>query len=254
MDFEQWLTAIGLPAEAQVVATQTVDVAPWQRRLGDPVALKVALFDQPQLALAIMAQLFFQDRAHYPDEAAWLLNSRDLTLWVADYAAHNNGAVGVTENDWLAMTLSHRVVRLGRLQFEPVTLSAAMGPLAVGTKALYVHVPADGPLEPVACDAAFAAAKQRFGELPLLCESWLLSPALQQLLPSSSNILQFAARFVLFDQLPQSHQGEERIFGEWLTDANAYPATTSLQRQAKAWLLQGQVIGEGIGLALPSNW
>lgn len=252
MTFAAWLVAIGLPAPARTVAQQVVPELPaWQALAANRDRFLARLAGHPQLALRVFAQLMYGAQAHYATTAAWVADGRDVALWAADYGAKHGGAVGVTENDWLWLTLVHQVVRLGRLQFQPWLTPAALGPLPAHSQALQVHIPADGPLLPPLVAAAFAEARGRFGALPLLCDSWLLSPALRELLPATSNIRQFQARFTIVATRPESHQAEERLFGQWLPDPRDYEAKTSLQRRAQAWLLAGQRIGMAVGVILP---
>lgn len=251
MTFEAWLTAIGLPSAAQAVAIQPVpDLEQWHQLVADEPAFLTRLAGQPALALQVFAQLLYGEQAHYPTLAEWVADGRDIAIWAADYA-QKQGGIGVTENDWLRFTLVHQVVRLGRLQFEPWQPTTALGPLAAGTQTLQVHIPADGPLLPVACDEAFALAQARFGQLPLVCDSWLMSPALQALLPATSNIRQFQERFQVAAVDPTAHQAEERLFGAWQADPAQYVTHTALQKRAKAWLQAGKQIGMAIGVALP---
>lgn len=252
MTFEAWLTAIGLPSAAQAVAMRSVpDLEQWHQLAADESAFLARLAGQPKLALQVFAHLLYGEQAHYATTAAWVADGRDIAIWAADYA-QKQGGIGVTENDWLRFTLVHQVVRLGRLQFEPWQPTAALGPLATGTQALQVHIPADGPLSPAACDEAFALAQARFGQLPLVCDSWLMSPALQALLPATSNIRQFQDRFQVVTVDPAAHQAEERLFGTWEANPDRYITRTTLQKRAKAWLQAGKQIGMAVGVMLPA--
>lgn len=252
MTFEAWLTAIGLPPAAQAVAMQPVpDLEQWHQLAADEPAFLACLAGQPKLALQVFAQLLYGEQAHYTTTAEWVADGRDIAIWAADYT-QKQGGIGVTENDWLRFTLVHQVVRLGRLQFEPWQPTTVLGPLAAGTQALQVHIPADGPLSPAACDEAFALAQARFGKLPLVCDSWLMSPALKHLLPATSNIRQFQNRFQVVAVDSAAHQAEERLFGAWQADPERYDTHTALQKRAKAWLQAGKQIGMAVGVMLPA--
>lgn len=88
---------------------------------------------------------------------------------------------------WVEIVWSGRLAELGRLQFE----SREDGVLAV-------HIPESGPLTPAACDASFARAREVFpGHRVASCHSWLLDPALADVLPADSNIVRFQRRFEL---------------------------------------------------------
>lgn len=43
-------------------------------------------------------------------------------------------------------------------------------------------------------------------------------------------------------------EGEERIFGKVLENPQMYPEKTSLQREARKWLIQGNRLGSGLGV------
>jgi hypothetical protein len=97
--------------------------------------------------------------------------------------------------------------RLGRLQFEPITLEEEIvhgGRIyPAGTPALSVHIPAGEPLDPDAALDSFRQAEaffpHYFGQTyPLFyCHSWLMAPSLTEILPASSRIMQFQRMFQL---------------------------------------------------------
>jgi hypothetical protein len=106
-----------------------------------------------------------------------------------------------TGPDWFARIVTARVFTLGRLQFETGESVPGSGAPAWG-----VHIPELGPLDPSACDAAFARAAPFFATVTgdtetrsLVCRSWLLDDELRHHLPESSNILRFQRRFTLVD-------------------------------------------------------
>lgn len=91
----------------------------------------------------------------------------------------------LVDDDWLLQVLSGRVLALGRLQFESEP----------GPHGRHLHIPETGRLDPAEVDASLAWAARFFDDgAPLVCESWMLDPALQQL-PPTSNVRRFAARF-----------------------------------------------------------
>lgn len=95
---------------------------------------------------------------------------------------------------------------LGRLTFEriePTADGADFPPLPPGTCAIGTHIPGNSRLEPRACDASFARARDflahHFSERPaaFICHSWLLDPQLAEYLPAESNLVRFQRRFTL---------------------------------------------------------
>ena len=81
-----------------------------------------------------------------------------------------------------------------------------------------------------------------------MCDSWLLSPALEELLPKTSNIIRFQKLFRIVKVHYTFPQAEQRIFGEVLEDKSGYPENTSLQKKAKAYILEGKEPGIGVGV------
>jgi hypothetical protein len=132
----------------------------------------------------------------------------EATLWdvgqqVALHARIHGGA-GMRKGHWLAHHLASHLFRLGRLQFQRSRAGAGCEPIAADEAYLDVHVPEAGRLDPGACDASFAAARQFFrahfpADRPrwLACSSWLLDPQLAEILPADSNIVRFQRRFAL---------------------------------------------------------
>lgn len=138
--------------------------------------------------------------------------------------------------DWFCAVATGRVVAVGRLQFE---LGAQ---LADGTRSWGVHVPETGPLDPVACDRAFAAAPDVLRRLApdhrstvWSCRSWLLDPGLPAALGPDANVVRFAARFRLLPPAPHDAvEGDDSaakfVFGTGLAAARAAHPRGRVQR------------------------
>ncbi|TCK66143.1 hypothetical protein [Curtobacterium sp. PhB136] len=174
------------------------------------------------------------------------LRSRGLTAEQADASiadvARKRDRYGVrgTGLDWFCAVATGRVVAVGRLQFE---LGAH---LADGTPAWGVHVPETGPLDPVACDRAFAAAPDVLRRLaPQVaatvwnCRSWTLDPGLADVLGPDANLVRFARRFTLLP--PGSHDAAEGddsaakfVFGTDLATARATAPRGRVQAAVRA--------------------
>lgn len=149
---------------------------------------------------------------------------------------------------WTWRQVSGQLFRIGELEYE----------MLAEPKVISIHIPSDAAFTPGNVDASLAAAKAFFGEffpeyaeVNYVCDSWLLSPKLKELLPETSNILSFQRRFSI------THVNtENRDFIGWLfraepgTPAEALPEETSLQRKTKQLLLAGGNIGEAAGILL----
>lgn len=162
----------------------------------------------------------------------------DLTIWYHQCIKRKNKC-GLIEERWLLQVLKQKILRLGRLQFEP------------DGKIIHVHIPEGGPLLAEECSRSFEKAREFFGPdyLYFDCYSWLLSPGLKDILGDSSNIIKFQKRFQIYAVYYGHPQAEERIFGFVSEDKNTYPEDTGLQKKAKEYYQKGKDIGIGYGAA-----
>lgn len=153
---------------------------------------------------------------------------------------------------WTWRQTSGRLFRLGTLEFE-------YRPSEEGS-ALSVHIPSDAVLSRGELDWSYDWAGRFFaGEgrafcyrgLPteFRCDSWLLAPALEKLLPEESGIRRFAG-----DYSRCAVEEDDREFYRWLFNCEPplpvedLPENTSLQRAAKAYLAAGWKIGSARGV------
>ena len=138
--------------------------------------------------------------------------------------------------------------RLGDLECELCT--------GEGERVISLHIPSDADLLPAAVDRSLGqigSFVQRYfpqwAAAPMVCDSWLLSPALQPMLSQSSNIRAFAARFTI-----KEYRSQDKEFFRWLfavdtnTPLEQLPEQTGLQRAAKAYLQAGGSIGAAYGV------
>ena len=151
---------------------------------------------------------------------------------------------------WTWRQLSRTLFRVGALEYE----------LQYPEGAVSLHIPSDADLSPESVDESLSRARAFLGRFfpefagkPMVCESWLLSPALGALLPEGSRILAFQRRFSI-------ERVEENAMDclEWLFSAQEdTPLTelredTSLQRSVKKLLLAGGRIGTARGVLIYS--
>ena len=195
------------------------------------------------------------DALGIPEQVFWD-GMKDITIWAVDYY-DKHGVPGFAEWGWVATTLSQKVFRLGRLQFEPMLLD---NPIVCnghtypdGTTVLNVHIPAGEPLDVAEVRASMDYAPEffkRYFQRPstlFICHSWLLSPQLKELLQADSRIMQFQNLFSVYE-VDQERQAEERVFGHLEENPETYPEETSLQKKMKASLLAGKSFGMGRGI------
>lgn len=195
-----------------------------------------------------------------PEQVLWD-GLRDIGIWSREHQ-RRFGRPGLCAWPWVAKTLRLEIFRLGRLQFEPGVLENGLRAgdtlLPAGMPVLNVHIPAEEPLDVAAVQESLSRAnpffRAYFGvSYPVFhCHSWLLSPQLQELLPSDSRILQFQRLFLGYGTCDE-RQAEERVFGQVQDDPGAYPEDTSLQRKMKQYLLSGRPVQVGMGIYIPET-
>lgn len=149
---------------------------------------------------------------------------------------------------WTWRQASMLLFRIGELEYEMLEEN--------GKKEISVHIPSDAKMKDADIDASIKVAKEFFAthypeysDSDYVCDSWLLSPKLKELLGEESNIIRFQNRFKI-----TSEDKEAKDIFEWLfktsedADIATLPEDTSLQRKAKALLLQGDNIGIAAGV------
>ena len=149
---------------------------------------------------------------------------------------------------WTYRQVSMVLFRIGELEYEMIEEK--------GKKEISVHIPSDAKMSDDVIDSSLKAAKEFFevhypeyAECDYVCDSWLLSPKLKELLSEESNIIRFQNRF----EITEENKEAKDIF-EWLfktsegADIATLPENTSLQRKAKELLLKGDNIGIAVGV------
>ncbi|HEY8389929.1 MAG TPA: acyltransferase domain-containing protein, partial [Clostridia bacterium] len=180
---------------------------------------------------------------------------KDFAIW-NDVCVKETGICGLKELNWLAEPIQLKIFRLGRLQFqstiteEDYTYNDILIPK--GSKAYNIHIPAGEPLNENACTQSYDSATTFFSSESIicLCSSWLLSPVLDELLPSSSNILRFKSRYKIISVNPENRSAERYLFGSIEDDIQKYKPTSSFAAKVKQRLEKGMPIGSAFGIYL----
>ena len=159
-----------------------------------------------------------------------------------------NGEYFFDRGWWTYRQISMKLFRIGALEYELCKNESDF--------VIHIHIPSDADFRKVQVDNSLKEAKEFLHQFyPLYdnaifcCDSWLLSPALEHLLSEKSNILNFQKRFYITNVY-----SEAKDFLEWLFQCSeqvAYeqlPENTSLQRNAKQWVLDGKTIGVAYGV------
>ena len=149
---------------------------------------------------------------------------------------------------------------MGRLQYELITIPEQYCTPETAhfanQPAINVHIPSGAPLRIEEVRASMQEAAKFYGayfpggNVPFVCNSWLLFPGHREMLPDSSGIRQFMEEFTLLNAYEEPQR--QNLWRLFLTDEvwelDQLPQDTSLQRAYVAWLKAGKSVGGGLGL------
>ena len=162
------------------------------------------------------------------------------------------GFYGFDRGFWTTRQRDAKLFRLGELEYELLCEGE-------GEKAIGLHIPSDASLEPNRLNASLSKARDflnrhfpDWANAPIRCSSWLLSPALKDLLPPGSRILGFQAAFDLTETNPEADDVLQWVFGLAEAQKADYrledlPEDTTLRRNMKAFMRAGGSVGTGEG-------
>ncbi len=135
--------------------------------------------------------------------------------------------------------------RVGCLEYEFVELEEKM---------ISIHIPSDANLEVKTIQKSlndfFEFRKMFFPEwvnIQMHCNSWLLSPALKELLDKDSRILSFQKFFVVESVDYEKQSIFQWVFSGYTEASDDLPEVTSLQKRMKRYLLEGKKVGSAKG-------
>lgn len=185
-----------------------------------------------------------------PEQIFWD-TFQDIRFWCENYY-EEYGVPGLGEYEWFWRHIDMKILRLGRLQYEQMVTKrhagSGGGRIEKGTPVINIHIPQGEPLYWQRCEESLVMAYERYGrDLPYVCHSWLLDPALVKVLKEGSNILEFQKHFRILEVDYKERETEWRVFGRVSRIVKDYPENTSLQRRVKEYLQQGKVLGNGVG-------
>ena len=171
-----------------------------------------------------------------------------FTRFIRECGEKHDGKLFYDRAYWSYRQVAMTLFRVGALEYEFRKHEEL--------DALTIHIPSDADFSPASIDASLAAADEMFKAcFPeyksafFMCDSWLLSPTLQKLLPETSNIVKFQKRFDMYRV-----NDEKNACMNWVfqcgndVDYATLPEKTSLQRNIKAHLLGGGIVGTGYGI------
>ena len=150
---------------------------------------------------------------------------------------------------WTPRQLALQLFRIGELEYELVDKDTQ--------KYVSIHIPSDADMNKVALRKSYELARDflktyfpEYADVKMSCESWLLSPALKELLPADSRIRKFQENFIIEKGIPDVNDYAEWVYGieeNGQIDVGSLPEKTSLQRAMKTFLLAGGKVGIALG-------
>lgn len=181
------------------------------------------------------------------DREIYIDTMSDALVWAELYRRLER-SIGLRETGWLLLHARLELFRLGRLQFQLDETPSEFRSVIGSDRAIQVHIPDIGPLDAEKCIASFRKARKFYpGNLPFICDSWLLEPELEKVLPEDSNILSFQKLFHIFSVDKTNPQCHQRVF------EFSERKDTALQRNILKAEDMGTVFGVGYGYILPGE-
>ncbi|MFV0427073.1 MAG: acyltransferase domain-containing protein [Beutenbergiaceae bacterium] len=181
-------------------------------------------------------------RRRIPDTLSWD-SLADLGQQVHVHRL-THASFGLDTYGWMRTAWSAGLLWLGRLQFVPKPTTAGW--------VLDVHIPRTGSLAPPSVDEAFALAVATFARhfpdyppVAFACTSWLLDPALSELVPGS-NLASFQQRWTLAGTGYQADESvlyfvfNRRVGADEPITLDGLPRNTRLERAVLDHLSAGE--------------
>lgn len=160
------------------------------------------------------------------------------------------GRYGFDRDFWTPRQLSMVLFRIGTLEYELYE--------EYGKELISIHIPSDAQLTEANCRKSYLWSKEFFAQYfpdfhyeKYVCESWLLSPYLREILPEYSRIIRFQDSFVIERVDLRARDYMEWVFKNRNLSIDEVPQDTSLQRKMKEYIKNGGVIGNGAGYLKP---
>jgi hypothetical protein len=147
---------------------------------------------------------------------------------------------------WTPRQISMEEFRLGELEFELEKWKEEV--------VISVHIPSDAKISKENCLESYNQAKKFFSEYYpeleykyFICDSWMLSPALKEILSPESRILQFQMDYTIEEWNKEAPSYKQWVFKNVNISIEDMPEDTSLQRNIKGYVRNGGLIGSAMG-------
>lgn len=213
--------------------------------------LKTILGDDPDGFKMLTCMLSFVLNTHEEyerkeiSEDIFIATMKIFTRFLGEYMT-GYGVYRFTWGWWVPRQISCNEFRIGELEYETVDDGE--------NKSISIHIPSDAIMNTANLRKSYISARNFFTkyypeykDVDMYCDSWLLSPALEKLLPENSNILKFQKEFII-----NRVDSDFKYFMNWVykKDDIPYedlPENTTLQRNMKKFLLNGGKVGSAAG-------
>lgn len=246
-NLEKLLAEIEMPEEyaLQIMDYAWMDLPEYAGAAVDTVGVGVAeICGQLLTALQNRENGTWKDIPH----DIWIATMKCFSRFVGEYK-DSYGSYGFDRGFWTVRQIDARLFRVGELEYE----------LKKDSDSIHLHIPSDVQLQMPLLDESVRQAKQflkqwfpDWEEAPMECNSWLLAPALKELLADTSHILQFQNAFEIMSTDPDAMDVLEWVFGlaegqQKDVQLQELPEKTSLQKRMKQYLLDGGQVGVSRG-------
>lgn len=161
--------------------------------------------------------------------------------WHKEY----HGEYKFTQAPWFPRQMAVIEFRIGALEYEFVDGD---------TKEIAVHIPSDAKFDR---ETVLNSLKEftvfrdtyfpKWKGLPLTCDTWMLAPAMEELLSENSNVLAFKHMFELDEIDEEATWFMGFVFPGHAGEYETLPEKTSLQKKIKERLIAGKKIGVAKG-------
>lgn len=155
------------------------------------------------------------------------------------------GEYKFSQGPWFPRQLAVIEFRVGALEYEFVDGE---------TKEIAVHIPSDAKFDR---ESVLDSLKEvitfrnkyfsEWKEVPFTCDTWMLAPAMEELLGKTSNVLAFKHLFELEVVDLEATWFMGFVFPGHAGELETLPERTGLQKRAKEYLLSGKKIGVAKG-------
>lgn len=177
-----------------------------------------------------------------------------------DRIKYNIDGIRFSQMIWGSFFMKGFLVQLGRLQYEIGVKNFEKLDKYFQEKHdyIYIHIPRANNLKPEEVDASLSTIGEyiktyfpeyRDKKLAFYTNSWLLSPEIKEILPSSSNIIKFQERFNIIEYEEYNNDFLNFVFDDVLGNVEYKDLSedTTLQKELKKMLLKGKKLHLGCG-------